>query len=109
MFSFLQVTPFQHTSTLHRYAGGMSFRNPSPPLDYECEPTPQPNATVAPLILRLVENVIGGNIDGPQLDSIEDTPLERTLCAAWDLASIDEYAAAMLENNIQVIALKVSI
>lgn len=87
----------------------MSFRNPSPPLDYECESTPQPNTTVAPLILRLVENVIGGNIDGPQLDSIEDTPLERTLCAAWDLASIDEYAAAMLENNIQVIALKVSI
>ncbi|KAI9282819.1 hypothetical protein BC943DRAFT_362350 [Umbelopsis sp. AD052] len=85
----------------------MSFRNPSPPLDYECETTSQPNATVAPIILRLVENVIGDNMDGSQLDSIEDTPLERTLCAAWDLASIDEYAAAMLENNIQVIALKI--
>jgi hypothetical protein len=85
----------------------MSFRNPSPPLGYNSEPASQPNATVAPIILRLVENIVGGKIDGQSTDSIEDTPLERTLCAAWDLASIDEYAVAMLEDGIQVVILKV--
>jgi hypothetical protein len=56
---------------------------------------------------KLVENVVGGNMDGQSVDSIEDTPLERTLCAAWDLASIDEYSVAMLMNNIQIAILKV--
>ncbi|KAH8556734.1 hypothetical protein BGW37DRAFT_473877 [Umbelopsis sp. PMI_123] len=85
----------------------MSFRNPSPPLGYECESTSRPKATIAPIILKLVENVVGGNMDGQHPESIEDTPLERTLCTAWDLAGIDEYAAAILENNIQVVILKI--
>ncbi|GAB5591197.1 hypothetical protein Unana1_06097 [Umbelopsis nana] len=85
----------------------MSFRNPSPPLGYDSQPSSEPNVTVAQLVLKLVENVVGGNMDGHSMDSIEDTPLERTLCAAWDLASIDEYSVAMLMNNIQIAILKI--
>jgi hypothetical protein len=85
----------------------MSFRNPSPPLDYETESVSKPITTVLPIIVKLVDNVMSGNIDGQNLDSMEDTPLERSLCAVWDLAGIEEYAVVMVENHLPIVILKV--
>lgn len=85
----------------------MSFRNPSPPLDYDITAVSKPIANVLPIIVKLVDNVMSGNIDGENIESIEDTPLERSLCAVWDLAGIEEYAVVMVENNLPIVILKV--
>ncbi|KAJ2955002.1 hypothetical protein NQZ79_g8915 [Umbelopsis isabellina] len=85
----------------------MSFRNPSPPLNYDVEAVSKPITNVLPIIVKLLDNVMSGNIDGQNIESIEDTPLERSLCAVWDLAGIEEYAVVMVENNLPIVILKI--
>lgn len=59
---------------------------------------------------RLLDGVLSGSLDdvGEGYDPEEDSPFERTLCAAWDVATVAEYATAMEINNFHRVLLKAS-
>lgn len=89
------------------------YRNPSPPPGVE--PTEQTTSvsTVTPILLKLLQGIENNTIDAGfsssqgMSDFVEDTPYERTLCGAWDLASVEEYAVALMECKAHRILLKV--
>src|SRR4051812_37915151 len=82
------------------------YRNPSPPPgtpNDPCPPSSQVAQTVTPLILTLVTAIQQNVVDevsattfstssSPSADFYEDSPFERTLCAIWDVLSVEEYA-----------------
>ncbi|RUS31437.1 hypothetical protein BC938DRAFT_477800 [Jimgerdemannia flammicorona] len=84
------------------------YRNPSPPPGLP--PTDQTATTIIPLVLKLVQGIEANSVDAGGADGsdlTEDTAYERTLCAVWDLASVEEHAAAMMGCGVHRMILKV--
>ncbi|RUS17173.1 hypothetical protein BC937DRAFT_90303 [Endogone sp. FLAS-F59071] len=91
------------------YVGKM-YRNPSPPPGVESAEQITPVSTVTSILLKLLQGIENNTIDaGSQVmsDFVEDTPYERTLCGAWDLASVEEYAVALMECKAHRVLLKI--
>lgn len=66
---------------------------------------------VTPIMRRLLDGVLSGRLDDIDegYDPEEDSPYERTLCAAWDVATVAEYAVAMESNDFHRVFLKASL
>lgn len=63
---------------------------------------------VSPIMKRVVDGVINNTIDiTDSLEEDDDSPFERSLCAAWDVCSVEEYAIAMNNTQFHRVLLKV--
>jgi hypothetical protein len=61
---------------------------------------------VAPIMKRIIDCVVNNTIDSTTSYD-EDSPFERSLCAAWDVCSVQEYALAIKEQQFHRVLLKV--
>lgn len=61
---------------------------------------------VAPIMKRIIDCVVNNTIDSTNSYD-EDSPFERSLCAAWDVCSVQEYALAIKEQQFHRVLLKV--
>lgn len=59
---------------------------------------------------KLVNGILQETIDDMPADSDpdDDSPYERTLCAAWDVCTVNEYAVAMASLDFHRVLLKVN-
>lgn len=64
---------------------------------------------VSPILKRVVDGVVNDTIDTIQIsdDDDDDSPFERSLCAAWDVCSVEEYAVAVHNTQFHRVLLKV--
>ncbi|CEP14598.1 hypothetical protein [Parasitella parasitica] len=61
---------------------------------------------IAPIMKRILDCVGNGSMDSAHTDN-EDSPLERSLCAAWDVCTVQEYALAFKDQQFHRVLLKV--
>lgn len=64
---------------------------------------------VSPILKRILEEVVNDTIDHSCANIDDDTPFERSLCAAWDICTVPEYAMTLKENQFHRVLLKVII
>lgn len=63
---------------------------------------------VAPIMKRILDEVINNSIDVTSSTNIDDdSPFERSLCAAWDVCTVQEYALALFHSQFHRVLLKV--
>jgi hypothetical protein len=62
---------------------------------------------VTPIMRKLMDEVLNNTIDNTTSDPDDDSPFERTLCAAWDVCTVPEYALAMNTSQFHRLLLKV--
>ncbi|KAL9554387.1 hypothetical protein MBANPS3_002832 [Mucor bainieri] len=61
---------------------------------------------VAPIMKRIIECIVNETIDA-STSYDEDSPFERSLCAAWDVCTVQEYAVAINDQQFHRALLKV--
>ncbi|CAO3615593.1 unnamed protein product [Mucor fragilis] len=61
---------------------------------------------VAPIMKRIVECIVNETIDA-STSYDEDSPFERSLCAAWDVCTVQEYALAIKDQQFHRALLKI--
>lgn len=63
---------------------------------------------VSPIMKRIVDEVVNGTVDSiTSADFDEDSPFERTLCACWDVCTVQDYALAINNAQFHRVLLKV--
>lgn len=62
---------------------------------------------VAPIMKRIIECIVNETIDS-STSYDEDSPFERSLCAAWDVCTVQEYALAIKDQQFHRALLKVN-
>ncbi|RCH97843.1 hypothetical protein CU097_001447, partial [Rhizopus azygosporus] len=62
---------------------------------------------VSPILKRILEEVVNDTIDHSCANIDDDTPFERSLCAAWDICTVPEYAMTLKENQFHRVLLKI--
>ncbi|KAL1933955.1 hypothetical protein VTP01DRAFT_8045 [Rhizomucor pusillus] len=82
-----------------------------PEITISSEISSRASEVAVPIMRRLLDGVLSGSLDdvGEGYDPEEDSPFERTLCAAWDVATVAEYATAMEINNFHRVLLKITV
>src|ERR1043165_8191935 len=64
--------------------------------------------SVARIVLNILTAIENDTIMNDDDKNLEDTPVEQTLCAIWDLSSLEEYANILMDEcQIHRIMLKV--
>jgi hypothetical protein len=67
---------------------------------------PNDLTVVAPIMKRILDEVVNNSIDSiTNID--DDSPFERSLCAAWDVCTVEEYAIALIHSQFHRVLLKV--
>ncbi|KAL7314122.1 hypothetical protein PS15m_007773 [Mucor circinelloides] len=61
---------------------------------------------VAPIMKRIIECIVNETIDS-STSYDEDSPFERSLCAAWDVCTVQEYALAIKDQQFHRALLKI--
>lgn len=61
---------------------------------------------VAPIMKRIIDSIVNETIDA-STSYDEDSPFERSLCAAWDVCTVQEYALAVKDQQFHRALLKV--
>lgn len=65
---------------------------------------------VAPIMKRILDEVVNNSVDATSSNHPDDdTPFERSLCAAWDVCTVQDYAAALVHSQFHRVLLKVYI
>ncbi|KAF7721928.1 hypothetical protein EC973_003916 [Apophysomyces ossiformis] len=69
----------------------------------------QSTIIVSPIMRKLVDGVIQGTMDEipSGSDPDDDSPFERTLCAAWDVCTVAEYAQTIGTTQFHRVLLKI--
>ena len=63
---------------------------------------------VAPIMKRILDEVLADSIDVTHSANLDDdSPFERSLCAAWDVCTVQEYAFALFNAQFHRVLLKV--
>lgn len=63
---------------------------------------------VAPIMKRILDEVINNSLDSTCSNNPDDdTPFERSLCAAWDVCTVQDYATALVHSQFHRVLLKV--
>ncbi|KAI9258487.1 hypothetical protein BY458DRAFT_518025 [Sporodiniella umbellata] len=70
---------------------------------------PNANLTVvAPILKRILDEAVKDTIDEDTcLNEDGDSPFERSLCAAWDICTVAEYAMTLRENHFHRALIKI--
>ncbi|OBZ83654.1 Protein SAAL1 [Choanephora cucurbitarum] len=61
---------------------------------------------VSPIMRRIIDEVINNTIDKSTTDD-DDSPFERSLCAAWDVCTVQDYALAVHATQFHRVLLKI--
>lgn len=65
---------------------------------------------VAPIMKRILDEVVNNSIDSMSSTNVDDdTPFERSLCAAWDVCTVQDYASALTKAQFHRVLIKVNI
>ncbi|OZJ03522.1 hypothetical protein BZG36_03418 [Bifiguratus adelaidae] len=73
------------------------------------EDSEEPAVTCTPLLLRILSAVQNDEVDpkhSTTTDLDEDTPFERSLCALWDICSVERYAQEAMKDGYYRVLLK---
>lgn len=70
---------------------------------------PNDLTVVSPIMKRILDEVMGNSIDSMSSNNVDDdTPFERSLCAAWDVCTVQDYALALTNAQFHRVLLKVT-
>jgi hypothetical protein len=71
---------------------------------------PNDLTVVLPIMKRILDEVLNNSIDNVTSTILDDdSPFERSLCAAWDVCTVQEYAQALINSQFHRVLLKVSL
>lgn len=72
------------------------------------ELNPNDLTVVSPIMKRILDEVLNDAIDNVTSNNVDDdSPFERSLCAAWDVCTVQEYAQALIHSQFHRVLLKV--
>lgn len=70
---------------------------------------PNDLTVVSPIMKRILDEVMNDSIDSMNSNNVDDdTPFERSLCAAWDVCTVQDYALALTNAQFHRVLLKVT-
>ncbi|KAG1056222.1 hypothetical protein G6F46_009829 [Rhizopus delemar] len=69
---------------------------------------PNANLTIiTPILKRILDQVVNNTIDKTDSNVDDDSPFERSLCAAWDICTVPDYALSLNDHQFHRVLLKI--